>query len=192
MQHPVKKHLERRRDDWFSPGRKMNELRYWRKRKQTGLTHGITDHEMRQWDALERVHGLRGLFTSSKSSESVTFLRDAPKPVIQIQPYRGTGDSPLGCMARIKGVLDPLGFVITEPSCLTGTEQWVYHVVKYLTIFCTLCTHPDMAHLFWPATLKKLPDSKIIDVMVSRINKKIFPERIQNIPGRGYKFIPAA
>gem|GEM_PF-4521362 len=169
----------------------MDELYFWRKRSEIGLPHGITEHEMRQWDALEKAHGKEGLYTSSRFGKPATYLRDAPKPCIHIQALRGKNQSVMGQLGRVHGVLDPLGFPITEPAQLTGAELWMYHMVRHLTLFCTLCTHSDMAHLFWPEALKELPDSKIIDVMVYKINQKICPERIQSIPGRGYKFIPA-
>lgn len=174
----------------FSPLRKNQILYFWRKSRQRVLTDGITKREIRQWDILEEKYGKSGLH----SSESLTRMRSVlPPPLCMRAEFGRIVD--IRSRFSIIAIYDLTGMPVEKPAGLKWKEFWMYCVVRQLTELDGICTYPDIAHAMWPPETDMLPSSDIIKVYTTVINKKIAPQHIEAIKGRGLRLVfpaPAA
>jgi hypothetical protein len=169
----------------YSILRKQDAIHYWKLSGGRVYYNNVREHEMLQWDALMKAHGPDGLRLGYGTS--MEHLRAAPPPNLHIRGEFHRGSS--GRAARVKSVIDALGQPIETPLALTQQERLLYHVVRELTLTQGICTYADLAHALWPPDFA-LPDFKIIIVLACHVNKKLAPERLNNVFGRGYRWLP--
>lgn len=168
----------------FSPLEKDEILKHWRRRGPNGLTYGITEYEVHQWDALERAHGLEGLFVCNEEGLGLAYMRGLPVPTL---PFHALWSD----KGRVASIVDKQGTPLLPVHGLQAKRLLAYLVVEHQTKAVGICTHPDLANTLWPPSCQDLPRTRILDVLMCTINQCIKPKCIENIRGRGYRLLGA-